>query len=109
MGKQIVDALQVIADNSDALAGRLAVPDWAKFADFWLSASDSDWLYSITVDAVEYVRNAAPNQVGADNLNGDLFNSNGFSSAPVRNGSNIIVNINVITAGVGIFAVRYHT
>ncbi len=108
MPRQIVDAVQITGDNTDALNGRIPVPSWASFADFWLSASDQDWLLSITVDGVEYARNAAPNAQGADNLGGNLFDSEGFSSAPVKFGSIITANVDVVTGGTGIFAVRYH-
>ncbi len=107
-GRTIVDAVQVTGDATDALNGRIPVPQWAKWAEFWLAAPDSDWTHTILVDGVEYARNSGPNALGADNLQGNLFDSeDGWSKAPVKFASVIQVNIDVVTAGVGIFAVRY--
>lgn len=108
MAKALVDAVQITGDDTDVFNGRIPVPIWAKWADFWLVAPDSDWLHSITVDGIEYARTSGPNSTGADNVQGPLFDEGkGYSSAPVQFASVLQVNVDVVTAGVGTMAVRY--
>ncbi len=108
MPRSIIDAVQITGDNTDVFNGRIPVPQWANWADFWLVAPDSDWLNSITVDGIEYARTSGPNSTAADNLQGPLFEEGrGFSTAPVKFASVIQANVNVVTAGVGTMAVRY--
>lgn len=109
MPKRIIDGAQIVADNTDVLSGRMKPPPWARWVDFWLKAIDSDWQVSITVDGVEYARDAPPNQVDADNMmpNG-LFATDGHATAPIEGvNADIVINVNVVTGAEGIMAVRY--
>jgi len=107
MPRSVIDGVQIVADNTDVLSGRLKPPLWARWVDFWLKAIDSDWTVSISVDGVEYARNAPPNEVAADNVMGNQF-MGGYTSAPISGpNADILINVNVVTGSEGILLVRY--
>lgn len=107
MPKAIIDGVQIVADNTDVLSGRLKPPLWARWVDFYLKAIDSDWTVSVSVDGVEYARNAPPNQCAADNVMSTPFEG-GHLTAPIRGpDSDILINVNVVTGAEGVAFVRY--
>jgi len=108
MPRSLIDGVQITADNTDVLSGRIKPPTWARWVDFWLKAIDSDWTYSVSVDGVEYARSAPPNECAADNvLSGRAFEG-GYATAPIE-GSNadILINVDVVTGSEGVMIVRY--
>lgn len=107
MARQIIDGVQIVADNTDVLSGRIKPPPWAREVDFWLKAVDSDWTVSISVDGMEYARSAPPNQCGADNVSDAPFSS-GYATAPIGGpNADILINVDVTTGSEGIMYVRY--
>ncbi len=109
MSQIMVDTVQIAADDTDVFTGRISalVPTWAKFCEFWLATSDSDWTYSASVGSAEVQRSSGPNSTGADNIQGPIFDGGGCSKHAVRGGERILVNVDVVTAGVGTMSVRY--
>jgi len=108
MPNAVIDGVQITADNTDVLSGRLKPPLWARWVDFWLKSIDSDWTVSISVDGVEYARNAPPNICNADNVMDGLFSSPGYATAPISGpNADILINVNVVTGAEGVMAVRY--
>ncbi len=105
----MVDTVQVAADDTDVFTGRLSavVPTWAKWVEFWLVSSDSDWTYSASVGTREVQRSSGPNATGADNIQGSIFDSGGCSKHEAVSGERVLVNVDVVTAGVGTMSVRY--
>lgn len=106
------DAVQITADNTNVFNGRLGgrIPPWARKAYFQLVASDTDWTFSASIGGVEGARDAAPMGSYTDNLQEINL------TRPVvewdlpggdKSGLEILVNVNVVTAGVGVAAIVF--
>ena len=100
------DGVQIAADDTDVFNGRLgeSMPRWARYVGVYLVASDSDWQWSVSLGGEEMLRDACPNAVAADNVDQllDLKNVSCVKQiAGQRSNFEILVNVNVVTAGVG--------
>ncbi len=107
------DAVQIVADNTNVFSGRLGekVPSWARRVRIQLIAPDSDWTHSLTIGGEEMARDAAPSRVQADNLQQADWNSPHYESAVGRGQTDfeVLLNVNVVTAGVGIAILQWES
>ncbi len=104
------DAVQIIADNTNVFSGRLGerVPTWARRCRVALIASDTDWTISLTMGKEEMARDSAPAVAGADNLQTIDWRTPHYESDVPRGATDfeILLNVNVVTAGVGIALIQ---
>jgi len=112
MKKQITHSVQITADNSDVFNGTIAEqpPRWARFCNVQLAAPDSDWLYSLTMGGEQLARDSGPEVLGADNVGQDWVQDAGQSlriSDANKSGFKPVMNVNVVTAGVGVARCTY--
>lgn len=105
------DAVQITADNTNVFANRLGadVPQWARRGRIQIVAPDSDWTFDLFVNGMEMARDSAPSRCQADNLQQINWDSPHFEFDIVRRGPNfdILLDINVVTAGIGLAAIQY--
>jgi len=106
--KMLVDNVQITADNTNVRSGRIKVPTWAKIVQIQLVAPDSDWLFSVTVAGVEYARDSGPNITAADNVEQSIdMTKQHILADNVQVETEILINVNVVTAGVGLLGVTF--
>lgn len=107
------DAVQITADDTNAFNGRLGerVPQWARRCRVQLVASDSDWTHSLTMGKEEMARDAAPSRVQADNVQQADWNSPHYESSVPRNATDfeVLLNVNVVTGGVGLAIIQWES
>jgi len=107
----IYDLVQIVADNVNVFNGRLGadVPQWAKRGRIQIVAPDSDWTFDLFVNGRELARDAGPSIVEADNLQKIDWLAPHFAFDVVRRGPNfdILLDINVVTAGVGLACIQW--
>ncbi len=107
------DAVQIVADDTNVFSNRLGekVPAWAKRCRVQLVSSDSDWTFNLTMGGEEMARNAAPSRVQADNLQQADWQSPHYEAIVPRGATDfeILLNVNVVTAGVGIAYVQWES
>jgi len=111
----IQHTVQIVADDTDVFNATKAeeVPAWARRLRVQLIGGDTDWTYSFDIGGNELARDSAPHSVEADNLQTidwrkahleiDIASLKG-----VRN-LNPVLNVNVVTAGVGIACIQYES
>lgn len=108
---RIFDTVQIVADNTDVWAGRLGadVPTWARVGRIWLIAPDSDWLMDLSVGGKELARSCGPAIQAADNLQSVEFSQPHFEFDAPRGGVQfeILMNVDVVTAGVGSATIQW--
>lgn len=109
----IYDGLQITADNTNVFSGRLGaqVPSYfrPKRLRVQVIASDTDWLISLSIGGQEIARNAPPSRAQADNVQQADWNSPHWV-VPVPAGVTdyeILLNVNVVTAGVGVAILQW--
>lgn len=112
MSQVLWDAVQITADNTDVTGGRISdtPPSWATNMWIQLLAPDSDWLFDVSVDNVEFARSAAPHRCQADNLQQFDLNGPAVMVPLTRNAArapDILINVDVVTAGIGMLGIRY--
>lgn len=109
----LIDVVQITADNVDVYNGRLGeeIPSWARRVRFQLIAPDSDWTFSATFGGQEMARDSGPHRCQADNLQSGDWRSPHIE-VPIDQKSkdfNILVNVNVVTAGVGLAILQFES
>ncbi len=107
----LTDIVQIVADNTNVYSGRLGeqIPPWAKSVRFQLISSDTDWTFSLSMGGKEYARDSAAHRTSADNAQAPDWRSP-FCQAEIPRGITafeILANVNVVTAGVGLAALVY--
>ncbi len=109
----IQHVVQIVADNTDVFNGTKAeeIPRWARIARVQLVAPDTDWTYSFDIGGQELARDSGPHKCQADNLQTIDWREAHlqFEIANLRGERNIdpILNVNVVTAGVGLACIQY--
>lgn len=105
------DAVQITSDNVNVFNGRLGadVPDWAKRGRIQVVAPDTDWTMDLFVNGQELARDAGVVRAQADNLQQIDWTTPHFQFDVVRRGPNfdILLDVNVVTAGVGIACIQW--
>lgn len=105
--------VQITADNSDVFNANFGetVPDWARRGRIQVVGSDTDWLFSVRVNGQEYARDSAPHVSAADNTQGIDYRKAHivFPLARGRVDNDILVDVNVVTAGVGLVGIQYES
>ncbi len=110
--------VQITADNADVSNGNFAeiAPAWARRLRIQLVASDSDWLFDLSVAGSEYARSCGPHITAADNVE-----QSGSWTAPhivvalERTATrrdyelDMLMNVNVVTSGVGVAIFQYES
>ncbi len=110
-----VHTVQVIADNTDVFNATKAeeIPRWARTARVQVVAPDSDWTFSFDIGGMELARDSGPHKCQADNLQTIDWREAHlqFNIADLRGERNVdpILNVNVVTAGVGLVAIQYES
>lgn len=108
---QIFDAVQITADNTNVFGGRLGadVPDMARRGKIQVVAPDTDWTMSLFVNGKELARDSAAGRHQADNLQSVDWLSPHWTFDVERRGPNfdILLDINVVTAGVGLALIQW--
>ncbi len=101
--------VQIAADNSDVFNGSIfeEVPAWARTARLQLSCSDSDWLWSGSIGGQEVARDSGPHHVAADNVGQGPNWERPFIEIPCTPGQDVDIDINVVTAGVGLMTLEF--
>lgn len=110
MARQMPHVVQIIADNTDVANGTIVedIPTWAKHLRIQCLASDYDWLIDILIKRIEYMRQSAPHLFGADNLAlPDWRGPHVLAPVEVLAEYSVNVNVNVVTAGVGLVVFQY--
>jgi hypothetical protein len=104
--------VQVAADNTDVFNNNLGelAPTWARRARIQVVASDTDWLFSCRVNDIEYARDCGPHATYGDNAQVIDWGL-AHIVCPVKAGSenDVLVDVNVVTAGVGLVAIQYES
>jgi len=103
------DGVQIIADNTNVFSARYKVPSWAKHVRVQLVAPDSDWTFDCTINGDEMARDSAPHRTAADNTQSFDFRSAHIVHELSRGDREpeILVDVNVVTGGVGIVIAQY--
>ena len=105
------DAVQVTADDTNVFQNRLGaeVPRWARRGRIQLVASDSDWTFDLAVGE-ELARDSAPSRTQADNIQQIDWMSPHFEfSAELARSKDVLLDVNVVTAGVGIAIIQWES
>jgi len=97
--------VQITADNVNVFNNSIAFepPSWARRARFQLVAPDSDWLFDLSVQNLEMARDSGPHRCQADNL--QIFDwASPHIEVSIVKGQKFepLMDINVVTAGVGL-------
>jgi len=105
------DAVQITADNINVFSGRLGadVPQWARRGRIQLIAPDTDWTFDLFVNGKELARDSACSIHQADNLQTIDWMAPHFAFDVERRGPNfdILLDVNVVTAGVGLACIQW--
>lgn len=105
------DAVQITADNTNVFTGRLGadVPQWARKGRIMVVGPDTDWTFDLFVNGQELARDCAVARNQANNLQSIEWVSPHFEFDVNRRGPNfdILLDINVVTAGVGLAAIQW--
>ncbi len=106
---QSMDIIQITADNTDVLNGRMEMPSWTKTVRIQLVAPDSDWLFDAHIANHELARASGPHRTGADNLQNFDWLAPHLEQRihPADQNRDILIDVNVVTGGVGMLAVGY--
>jgi len=107
----IHDTVQITADNVNVFNGRKGadVPSWARTGRIQVVGPDSDWTFDLYVNGEELARDCGVAVNMADNLQTTDWRLPHFVFDIVRRGPNfdILLDINVVTAGVGIATIQW--
>jgi len=106
------DSVQITADNTNVFQNRIASepPRWARRVRVQLIAPDSDWLMSVVIDKQELARDCAPMRCQADNLQqADWTSPHILMELDPRINHELLVDVNVVTAGVGLCVAQYES
>lgn len=107
------DAVQIAADNTNVFSGRLGeqVPLGARKVRVQVVGSDSDWTFSLSMGGKEMARDSAMSRVQADNIQWVDWNSPHFLAMVPRGATDfeILLNMNVVTAGVGLALIQWES
>lgn len=107
----IFDAVQIVADNTNVFGGRLGadVPDWARRGRIMVVAPDTDWTLDLFVNGKELARDSACASHAADNLQSIDWTNPHYQFDVERRGPNfdVLLDINVVTAGIGLAAIQW--
>jgi len=103
--------VQVLADNVNVFGGTLGadIPKWAKRGRIQVIAPDSDWTFDLFVNGMELARDSGPARCQADNLQQIDWTSPHYEF-PITQGAtqfDILLDVNVVTAGVGLACIQY--
>lgn len=108
---QIYDAVQIVADNTNVFGARLGgdVPPWARRGRVQLVAPDTDWTFDLFVGGKELARDCAPSRAQADNLQQLDWQSPHFvfDVERGRTAFEVLLDVNVVTAGIGIAVIQW--
>lgn len=105
--------VQITADNTDVFNSTKAeeVPSWAKTLRLQVIGSDSDWTYSFDMGGTELARDSGCHSTEADNLQTIDWRKAHIqlSLNDLRRERNLVplLNVNVVTGGVGIACLQY--
>ncbi len=100
-----VDVVFITADNTNVFNDRFFEdrPSWARHIRIQVVASDYDWLFSCSLGGDEMARDSGPHVVGADNLGiPDWRKPHLLREVPASVDFDVLVNVNVVTAGTGL-------
>ncbi len=107
----IYDAVQIVADNTNVFGSRLGgdVPPLARRGRIQVVAPDSDWTFDLFVGGAELARDCAPSRVQADNLQQFDWTSPHFAFDVQRGRTafEVLLDVNVVTAGVGMAVIQW--
>jgi len=101
------DFVQIVADNTDVFSGRIGVPPNARKGTIYVIAPDTDWTFDLSINNKELARDTACTKHQADNLATVEITDIGIDFDVERRGPDfdILLDINVVTAGVGLAGV----
>ncbi len=104
--------VQITADNTNVFNATKGeeVPPWAKVGRIQLVASDSDWTYDLFVNGMEIARDCGPSISAADNAQApDWLKPHHMFDVQRRPGQQqeVLMDINVVTAGVGLAIIEW--
>jgi len=100
--------VQITADNANVFGSTIfdEVPAWARTARLQIVFGDSDLLWSGSIGGTEIARDSGPHRTQADNVQQLDYNSP-FIEVPVAPGGDVDIDINVVTAGVGLCMLEF--
>jgi len=108
----LYDAVHITADNTNVFQNRIASepPTWAKRVRVQLIASDADWLFSCSIDKEELARDAAPMLTHPlTELRADWQAPHIIKELDPRGNHELLVDVNVVTAGEGLVVCQYES
>ncbi len=107
------DAVQITADNTNVFSGRLGadVPSWARRGRVAVVASDSDWTMDLFVNGQELARDCGIVSAQGDNAMQIEWTRPHFVFDVERRGPNfdVLLDINVVTGGVGVACIQWES
>lgn len=107
--------VQVIADNTDVFNDTLGadLPDWARRVRVQVIAPDSDWTFDLVISGDELARSCGPSINQADNLQDFDWTKPHFQwdvdRARGARSWDVLLNVDVVTAGVGKAIIQYES
>ncbi len=105
--------VQITADNTNVFNDTKGadVPGWARTGRIQLVAPDSDWTYDLYINNLEMARDSGPSRCQADNLQQFDWLSPHHEFEVRRTGTSfeVLMDINVVTAGVGMAIIQWES
>jgi len=101
---QQYDSVFITADNTDVFGARIGIPPEARKGRIYLVSSDLDWTFDLSVFGRELARDCGVVRSQADNLQQIEMVQPNFEFDVSQRGdiSDILLDINVVTAGTGL-------
>jgi len=104
--------VQITADNTNVFSGTYGavVPAWARKWRIQVLFSDTDLLYSARIGGAEVARDSGPHCNAADNAGQNIDWTKAHLMGRVNRGVTdfeVLVDVNVVTAGVGLVAIQW--
>jgi len=103
--------VQFAADNTNVFSGTFGalVPNWARKWRLQVVFSDSDLLFSARIGGDEVARDCGPHVSAADNLQSIDWSKAHFLGRIIRGATDfeVLLDCNVVTAGVGLAAIQW--
>lgn len=109
----LTDIVQLTADNTNVFQNRIGAkaPKWARRCRLQLIFSDTDFLFSSSLGGEEMARDCGPHRSQADNVQQGDFTSPHLMKEipPTGQDWEVLLNCNVVTAGVGLAVLQYES
>lgn len=104
------DIVQITADNNNVFNARVLgkPPAWARTGRIQIIASDTDWLFDLKYGAAVLADQSAPHRSQADNIQQPDWASP-HCQFDVGPNEEPRLNINVVTAGVGLAVLQWES